>query len=426
MSCPICTETFNQLTRRETECLYCQSKYCTKCIKKYLLSNNKDPSCMYCFKNWNKEFVEMHMSKYFLKTDYKKHRENILFEREQSLIPKTLQLLDLNSEQTNECHRLLSNYLQEKDFIIKQLSILNQQIYNVRHQIYMLENNLTLTLDNLDHIEKKHFIKKCFNNNCRGYFNHKGICTLCNTIICMTCYEIKEINHKCIDSNIETIELIKKETKPCPNCNISIYKIEGCNQMWCTQCKTAFHWKTGMILHHEIHNPHYYEYIFDNPIINLNIIECRDNELPNIYQINQLQIDFQKKRTILNIHRMIQHIINEELPKFMIENENIFDYNLRDRILYLRNKISIDKYKQLLILKENQVDKKKAFALLYQMLISTMSILFNELLSNSDVLSFMEKYNNLLIYTNKQISQLCKRFNISHFYLNDTLNIIKL
>ena len=60
------------------------------------------------------------------------------------------------------------------------------------------------------------------------------------------------------------------------------------------------------------------------------------------------------------------------------------------------------------------------------MLISTMSILFNELLSNSDVLSFMEKYNNLLIYTNKQISQLCKRFNISHFYLNDTLNIIKL
>jgi hypothetical protein len=58
---------------------------------------------------------------------------------------------------------------------------------------------------------------------------------------------------------VETAKLLEKDSKPCPKCQSLIFKISGCDQMWCTQCHTAFSWKTGA-LEKNIHNPHYYEW----------------------------------------------------------------------------------------------------------------------------------------------------------------------
>ena len=62
----------------------------------------------------------------------------------------------------------------------------------------------------------------------------------------------------------ESAKLIKQETKPCPTCGVRIYKISGCDQIWCVECKVAFSWKTGIIDKGVIHNPHFYEHMKNN------------------------------------------------------------------------------------------------------------------------------------------------------------------
>ena len=63
----------------------------------------------------------------------------------------------------------------------------------------------------------------------------------------------------CKQADIDSVEAIKKTTKPCPTCAVPIQKSVGCNQMWCTQCQVAFDWKTGEIQNGVIHNPHFFE-----------------------------------------------------------------------------------------------------------------------------------------------------------------------
>ena len=65
--------------------------------------------------------------------------------------------------------------------------------------------------------------------------------SMCEAHVCKYCFEIKEIaeflgetktqkgvykyNHECNKDSIESFKLIKKETKPCPNCSTRISKI---------------------------------------------------------------------------------------------------------------------------------------------------------------------------------------------------------
>jgi hypothetical protein len=118
--------------------------------------------------------------------------------------------------------------------------------------------------------------------------------------------------------------------------------------MWCTQCHTAFSWKTGDI-ETRIHNPHFYEWQRrtnggvaprvpgDAPP------QCAPDQPLNHYSfrhITGLQLDPEITTLAGNIIRDVIHLREADIPHFHInenENETIFKEN---RILYLQNKIS--------------------------------------------------------------------------------------
>jgi hypothetical protein len=96
--------------------------------------------------------------------------------------------------------------------------------------------------------------------NCTGLVKN-GRCGDCKKTVCAKCREERLEKHECNKELLETIKLIKRDTKQCPRCKTPIHKIDGCDQMFCTKCKTAFSWRTLNIHRGIIHNPHYHEYM---------------------------------------------------------------------------------------------------------------------------------------------------------------------
>lgn len=117
-----------------------------------------------------------------------------------------------------------------------------------------------LTEDIQTNSESSKFTLKCMKEDCRGYLNGGWTCGLCESRWCKECHQLLTDDHICKEDDIATAKILKSDTKPCPGCGVSIHKIDGCNQMWCTQCRTAWDWRTGNI-QKKVHNPHYFEYL---------------------------------------------------------------------------------------------------------------------------------------------------------------------
>jgi len=122
--------------------------------------------------------------------------------------------------------------------------------------------------------------------------------------------------------------------------------VRNCSQMFCTECHTAFDWRTGRIEKGVIHNPHYYEYRRANGINTRNIGEIRCGGLPD-YNRHHTQ------RT-KEYHRTIAHYTME------LRGQNLLRDNVNDnmdlRVKYLMNDITDDKFKILLQRREKKKD----------------------------------------------------------------------
>jgi len=423
MSCPICADPYTSSIRKKTECAHCGYEFCVGCIKKYLLSHQNDPCCMNCKHEWNREFIDLHLSKNFRIKDYKKHRENVLLEREKLFFQETLLLMDKNKEQKKYCMEQINARQEEKKALQRKIYELNQVLHTFRYNFNLLENSPTRVIQDFQHsVEKKEYIRRCIQEDCKGYINNKGSCCLCKLLLCMKCHEEKVDGHECKQENVESVSQIRKETKSCPKCTAPIFKIDGCRQMWCTQCHTAFDWRTGQIIHHRIHNPHFYEWqkSQDSSGGGAYGAPCNDNELPPLSRIRlhvqTTGIDYYFKKKIFDTHRGILHLSEIEIPRVRTDpQDDLFQRNLDSRILFLHSRISEDIFKGLLTSRENKMERNKSLCLLLEMVCSTMIGFFHEFLTLPKTQiehHFFEKLESLRQYANIHLENHCKRFSV--------------
>ena len=90
LNCSICAEKYNISNRCKVKCQYCDFVSCRSCCQTYILQETI-PKCMNteCNREWTRQYLSSHFTKNFMATTFKKHQENILFDRERSLLPAT-------------------------------------------------------------------------------------------------------------------------------------------------------------------------------------------------------------------------------------------------------------------------------------------------------------------------------------------------
>jgi hypothetical protein len=223
-------------------CKLCDKTACKECIRRYILDNEKEfPGCMYCSSVFTRETLIDMLGITFVKGLYEEHQEKVRINKQIVLLPTFQPIAErqITIENAN-----------------KEIKRLNELIQQQRIIIYNTESNKKK--------EEKKYIRPCSVETCNGFLNTNWKCGICEIITCKDCFIPiinTDVEHVCEAGAKETATLLKKDTKCCPKCGTGIYKIEGCDQIFCTQCHTAFSWKTGQIETGRIHNPHYYQYL---------------------------------------------------------------------------------------------------------------------------------------------------------------------
>jgi hypothetical protein len=266
--CQICCEKYNKSNHIPIKCTSCDFEACRQCHATFILDpSNAIPNCMNCHKELQREFLVQNFTQKFVTQDWKKHRELVMFQRERALLP--------TRQPVAEMVRRKDVLKRENEELLKQLNELRTKQYQCQREISNIDYRIRLgpaadqhprdaSASTAPHASA--FIRPCPNtaNNCRGFLSTQWKCNLCNMWACKDCHEIKgttqDTPHECNPDNLASAKLIDTETRPCPKCGARVFKISGCNQMFCTACNDcAFDWVTGRI-ETTIHNPHYFEF----------------------------------------------------------------------------------------------------------------------------------------------------------------------
>lgn len=270
MDCLICCEKFTTMLRRKIACIYCNESVCLKCFCTYLLTEGNSQSCMICKEEISTEFIYLHTpkifrQKYMMKiTNLEMIKEKILLKATQEYINNEKQIKIIDKKITfihksiNDLKTLTYKFDSLLGYIYKPPIDELQSLLKKSYEEFAFYENLCGQSD--EDIQKTSKTLFCPKNKCKGLVT-RGKCSECKITICCKCQEAKNEEHKCNEDVLETLALLKKDTKPCPKCKIPIYKIQGCDQMFCVECKTAFSWRTGNIQTGVIHNPHYFEWL---------------------------------------------------------------------------------------------------------------------------------------------------------------------
>ena len=433
MSCNICVSNFNKTTCSKVECM-CSFVACKSCVRTYLLTSiTHEPHCMQCRNKWSLDFVKDKLGASFVNGELKEHQSKIITDRSvakrEELLP---QAIIVRSDQEDkkkiaeirkkiaEMKKEMENMYDEIEEIDNQISIRNGRHPYFRYYQRRLDYEAQLRHDNnnggggVANKPKKHFIMPCQNAGCKGMLNEKYSCELCTTTTCSSCLEVKGEHHTCNPDSVESAKLLRKETRPCPKCGVRISKIDGCDQMWCIECKTAFSWNTGNIETGRVHNPHYFQFMRENGIVEapqdaqhanhaatVAVARCGNQRYNAVLRVNRSQ--HVESRKISEFLRYADHLNGETIPALNDSITNKTNSIQKYEIQYILNEINREQLSDKLTATYRCIQKDQAFCDIYSAINMMTDQLAVDITSGKDLNIISNSINKYVPYFNMEL-----------------------
>jgi len=335
---------------------------------------------MGCRRGWSREVLDTILLTTWINGDYKIHRQNILLDRERSRLPAAQILV--------ERLKLAEGHMAMRTVISNEIMALEAQLNQKRTEYYRQSRIIDAYHHGRDPFasgegettteERRVFVMPCPATGCRGFLSQAYKCGVCDIYTCPDCRELKghdrDTPHTCDQNTVATVRAMKKECRGCPECGTNIFKIEGCNQMFCTNCNTPFDWISGRkIVNGAIHNPHYFEYLraANGGVMprNPGDIPCIAN-LPNAWQFDrEIQRRFgavpaELLEFLYKSLNTITHIQQVEIPN-QTNNAQDMD-NSEANVKYLKQEYTELRWKQVLQQREKRRIKRDEVRMRYE------------------------------------------------------------
>ncbi len=219
--------------------------------------------------------------------------------------------------------------------------------------------------------------------------------------------------------------------------------VRNCDQMWCTQCHTAFNWRTGRI-EQVVHNPHYFEWLRRNG----SEVPRNPGDIPCGGHHHLTHRTYEDIRTTLltkfsnhwlckpsidmtgSIIRNIIHIRFVELDPNQNNQQTYVQKNQQLRIDYLRKVIDENVFKTKLQQCEKSNLKNIEINNIHTLLINTVSdiiLRFREHLHLNDTLdtSILYEIDPIVEYANECFADISKTYTCRLIKYSNTLNRIR-
>lgn len=400
-ACPICVEEVPD--SYFALCPACPSEVCFNCVRTYISTQKNAIQCMSCSATWSQAYMYRHLPKNIVYTVLKTQRAEALLEREKTLLPETqtvIRICDRKKEIADEIYDLQVQI----DALKMERRMLDIQMANLRQHV-------------TEQTEKKPtIVMGCPGDGCRGFIFSDGYaCGLCKTQVCKKCHvTLGEEEHECKEEDLETIKLMKKETKPCPGCGCACMKTDGCDQVWCRNCGKAWSWQNGNIEEGVIHALDYYTYMRER---NLPIQPyphadaCRENTAyRNFYNLGT---DHVRDGIVTGAEWDNLYFVYRKMGEFQyirVPEEAAFE---KFRIMYLKNQLTEQKWRERIIRADKEAILRQETYNMQRAFFMTMRDLFNRYCLAKKKKEFREVMKEIFAFQRVMVSEfraLCEAF----------------